>query len=91
LSPADDPQVARVLLNKMRLERTRQFGACFPGLELWKRLELDRFFELAIDHESADAPWSRVAALDDLREIEQGKDPPVSSSLPTLSRDRCAP
>jgi transposase len=63
VSPPDDPQVARVLLNKVRLERTRQFGACFLGLELWKRLELDRFFEQAIDHESADVPWSRVAAL----------------------------
>src|SRR6266567_1119155 len=41
--PADDPQVARVLLNKVRLERTRQFGSCFLGLDLWKRLELDRF------------------------------------------------
>ena len=27
--PEDDPQVARVLLNKMRLERTRSFGSCF--------------------------------------------------------------
>jgi transposase len=61
--PADDPQVARVLLNKVRLERTRQFGACFLGLELWKRLELDRFFEQAADDELADVPWSRVAAL----------------------------
>lgn len=61
--PPDDRQVARVLLNKVRLERTRQFGACFLGLELWKRLELDRFFEQAVDGESADAPWSRVAAL----------------------------
>ena len=61
--PADDPQVARVLVNKVRLERTRQFGACFLGLDLWKRLELDRFFEQAIDHEAADVPWSRVAAL----------------------------
>ena len=61
--PADDPQVARVLLNKVRLERTRQFGSCFLGLELWKRLELDRFFEQAVDGESADVPWSRVAAL----------------------------
>jgi transposase len=61
--PPDDPQVARVLLNKVRLERTRQFGACFLGLELWKRLELDRFFEQAIDDEPADVPWSRVAAL----------------------------
>ena len=48
-APADDPQVARVLLNKVRLERTRQFGACYLGLELWKRLELDRFFEQALD------------------------------------------
>lgn len=41
----------------------RQFGACFLGLELWKRLELDRFFEQAVDGEPADVPWSRVAAL----------------------------
>ena len=50
----DDPQVARVLLNKVRLERTRQFGACFLGLELWRRLALDRFFEQTVDHEPAD-------------------------------------
>ena len=61
--PPDDPQVARVLLNKVRLERTRQFGSCFLGLELWKRLELDRFFEQAADGDNADVPWSRVAAL----------------------------
>ena len=61
--PDGDPQVARVLLNKVRLERTRQFGACWLGLELWKRLELDRFFATAVDHEPADVPWSRVAAL----------------------------
>jgi transposase len=64
VAPSDDnPQVARVLLNKVRLERTRQFGSCFLGLDLWKRLELDRFFEQTVDHESADVPWSRVAAL----------------------------
>jgi len=61
--PEDDPQIARVLLKKVRLERTRQFGSCFLGLELWKRLGLDRFFEQAIDSKSADVPWSRVAAL----------------------------
>ena len=61
--PADDPQVARVLVNKVRLERTRQFGSCFLGLDLWKRLEPDRFFEQTVDGEPADVPWSRVAAL----------------------------
>jgi transposase len=61
--PADDPQVARVLLNRVRLERTRQFGACYLGLELWKRLQLDRFFESTVDVQYADVPWSRVAAV----------------------------
>ncbi|HEY7616813.1 MAG TPA: IS1634 family transposase, partial [Terriglobales bacterium] len=61
--PPDDPQVARVLLNKVRLERTRQFGAPWLGLELWKRLELDRFFAKAVDEHEADVPWSRVAAV----------------------------
>jgi transposase len=61
--PADDRQVARVLINRVRLERTRQFGACYLGLELWRRLQLDRFFEQAVDDGAADVPWSRVAAL----------------------------
>jgi len=61
--PADDPQVARVVLNKVRLERTRQFGSCWLGLEIWKRLCLDRFFEDAVDEHEADVPWSRVAAV----------------------------
>jgi transposase len=62
-APLDDPQVARVRLNQVRLERTRQFGACYLGIELWKRLGLDRFFEQTLDHEMADVPWSHVAAL----------------------------
>jgi len=61
--PADDPQVARVLLHKVRLERTRQFGACWLGLELWKRLGLDRFFEVQLDSEPAGVAWSRIAAV----------------------------
>jgi transposase len=61
--PVSDPQVARVLLNRVRLERTRQFGACYLGLELWKRLQLDRFFEDTLDQDGADVPWSRIAAV----------------------------
>jgi len=63
VAPDDDPQVARVLLNQVRLERTRALGSCFLGLELWKRLELDRFFAQHVDCEPADVPRSRVAAL----------------------------
>src|SRR5437016_13871871 len=61
--PPDDPQVARVLLNRVRLERTRQFGSCWLGLELWKRLALDRYFEAAVAEQEAEVPWSRVAAV----------------------------
>jgi hypothetical protein len=61
--PADDPEVARVLVQKVRLERTRAFGACFLGGELWKQLPLDRFFEQTADGLEGDVPWSRVAAV----------------------------
>ena len=61
--PDDDPNVVRVLLNKVRLERTRQMGSCFLGLELWRRLGLDKFWEGLLDAAVADVPWSRVAAV----------------------------
>src|SRR5271169_50863 len=61
--PADDPQVARVLVNRVRLERTRQFGACFLGWKLWKQLGLDGFYEPVLDEEAVEVPWSRVAAV----------------------------
>ncbi|HZD51760.1 MAG TPA: IS1634 family transposase [Woeseiaceae bacterium] len=63
--PADDATVARVQLDQVRLERARRFGDCFLGLELWKRLGLDRFWEALLDRpeDPAEVPWSRVAAL----------------------------
>jgi hypothetical protein len=61
--PANDPDVARVLLQKVRLERTRQLGPCYLGWELWRRLKLDEFFASVIDADGADVAWSRVAAV----------------------------
>ncbi len=57
------PGVARVLVKKVRVERTRRFGDCYLGLELWKRLGLDQLFAQHLDVDSADVPWSRVAAV----------------------------
>jgi transposase len=59
----DDPNVARVLVKKVRVERTRRFGDCFLGLELWKRLGLDEFFARHLDGDGADVAWSRVTAV----------------------------
>jgi transposase len=59
----DDPNVARVLVKKVRVERTRRFGDCYLGLELWKQLGLAEFFARHLDVDSADVPWSRVAAV----------------------------
>jgi transposase len=60
---AEAPDVARVLVKKVRLERTRQFGSCYLGIELWRRLGLDTFFGQHLDTDAADVPWSRVAAV----------------------------
>src|SRR5215471_4924050 len=59
----DDPNVARVLVKKVRVERTRRFGDCYLGLELWKRLGLAEFFAQHLDVDAADVAWSRVAAV----------------------------
>jgi transposase len=61
--PREETGVARVLLEQVRLERTRRFGDCFLGRELWRRLGLDRLFEELLDREAAQVPWSQVAAV----------------------------
>jgi len=59
----DEADVARVLIGKVRLERSRQFGDCYLGLELWKWLGLDEFFTGHLDRDNADVAWSRVTAV----------------------------
>jgi transposase len=61
--PENEAEVARVLVRKVRFERVRQFGVCFLGWELWKRLQLDRLWEEWLDGEAAEVAWSRVAAV----------------------------
>jgi transposase len=61
----DDPRIARIRVDRVRMERTRHFGECFLAWELWRRLQLDRFWEGVLDQsgEEPEVPWSRVAAL----------------------------
>lgn len=61
--PSDDSDVARVLIEKVRLERSREFGQCYVGLHLWRKLKLDEFFSETIDKEGSDVAWSKVASV----------------------------
>src|SRR2546422_1088320 len=61
--PPDDAEVAQVLVQRVRLERTRQLGPALLGLALWRQQHLDEFFEARIDDAAADVPWSRIAAV----------------------------
>src|SRR5260370_35239681 len=59
----DEPNVARVLGKKVRVERTRRFGDGYLGLGLWKQLGLAEFFAQHLDVDGADGRCSRVAAV----------------------------
>ena len=59
----DEPNIARVLVKKVRVERTRRFGDCYLGLELWQQLGLAEFLARHLDVDHADVPWSRIAAV----------------------------
>ena len=39
--PATDTETVQVRLDQMRLENPRQWGACWLGDHLWRRLHLD--------------------------------------------------
>ena len=74
----DAPDVARVVVKKVRLERTREFGACYLGTELWRQLGLDAFFGQHLDTDAADVPWSRVAAVLAINRLcDPGSEPAV--------------
>src|SRR5713226_7859879 len=47
--PPDDAEVAQVLVQRVRLERTRQLGPALLGVALWRQLRLDEFFETRVD------------------------------------------
>jgi hypothetical protein len=44
----DNASVVRLKLAQLRLERPRQWGACWLALKLWEELELDRFWNMRL-------------------------------------------
>lgn len=67
---SDDKDIVKIDLKSIRLERAREFGAVYLAWEMWKRLDLDEFWQAKIDSEAqkitgrpTDVAWSKVAAL----------------------------
>jgi transposase len=58
--PADDVEAMGVRLNELRLQRPRQWGACWLALDLWHQLELDSFWRPRLRPSREGTPWLKV-------------------------------
>jgi transposase len=61
--PADALDSVRVKLSQMRLQRARPYGNCWLGCELWRQLQLDRFWEDKLLPGREGVPWAQVLEL----------------------------
>ena len=57
------PQRVRVDLSGVRVERPREFGAVWLGLQLWRKLGLDRKLEELLPAGQEEIAWATVVAL----------------------------
>ncbi len=57
------PEKIEVCVRGARVERTRDFGAVYLGLTLWRALRFDKLLEQIIPRNREDIPWSVVAAI----------------------------
>ena len=58
--PADDVDAIGVRLSELRVERPRQWGACWLALDLWQQLELDSFWRSRLRTSREGTPWLKV-------------------------------
>jgi transposase len=57
---AADDTIVRLKLNALRLERPRQWGACWLALRLWSELKLDRFFAERLAPSRKGTRWADI-------------------------------
>ncbi|MGB2985424.1 MAG: IS1634 family transposase, partial [Phycisphaerae bacterium] len=57
------PEKIEVRVRGAYVERTRDFGAVYLGLTLWRALKLDKLLERCIPQNREGLPWSVVAAI----------------------------
>lgn len=62
-APADALDTIQVKLSQMQLRRARPYGNCWLGCELWRQLELDRFWERKLPRGREEVGWSQVLEL----------------------------
>jgi hypothetical protein len=61
--PADGIDALQVRLSGMRLEHPRQWGGCWLGDELWRRLGLDGFFAERLGESREGTDWEKVVRI----------------------------
>ena len=58
-----DESIVRLRLSQLRLERPRQWGACWLALKLWQELQLDRFWGARLPPTRKDTRFDQVLAV----------------------------
>src|SRR5438309_4894837 len=61
--PADAVDSVQVKLSEMKLERARPYGNCWLGCELWRQLQLDRFWSEKLPRGREGVAWPQVLKL----------------------------
>jgi len=61
--PADAIDSVQVKLSEMKLERARPYGNCWLGCELWRQLQLDRFWSGKLPPGRESVAWPQVLEL----------------------------
>jgi len=61
--PADAIDSVQVKLSEMKLERARPYGNCWLGCELWRQLQLDRFWSEKLPRGRESVAWTQVLEL----------------------------
>jgi transposase len=61
--PADAIDSVQVKLSEMKLERARPYGNCWLGCELWRQLQLDRFWAEKLPEGRESVAWAQVVEL----------------------------
>src|SRR5258708_2038714 len=61
--PADAIDSVQVKLSGMKLERGRPYGNCWLGCELWRQLQLDRFWSGKLPRGREGVAWPQVVEV----------------------------